>query len=192
MPQDPLTQFTELLHQWADGDLHARDLLAPKVYESLRRIARAKLRAERVNHSLSGTELLHEAWIQIDALLARGRYFESRDHFFSTMVRVMTHHLVQHAKRRNAQKRGGLLQIDNTLPSEPPDISAGSRQMEMMLTLQQWEAENPQLAAITQANILWGLSYEQIAEMWTLSRSTVERRLRAARALLSAQVEPRS
>src|SRR5215510_478685 len=98
-------EITQLLLAWSDGDKSAMNQLMPLVYGELRRLAQSHMRRERADHTLQTTALIHEAYIRlIDAKNAR---LENRAHFFAVASRLMRQILVDFARSRNYQKRGG-------------------------------------------------------------------------------------
>ena len=102
---------TELLLDWSAGDEQARDRLMQLVYDELRRIAGSRLRAERSEHTLQATALVNEAYMRlVDQTRVQWR---NRAHFFGIASHLMRRILVDHARRRRAEKRGGY--------GEPPE-----------------------------------------------------------------------
>ena len=101
----PLSDVTQLLVAYSEGDHQALDRLMPLVYEHLKHLAHARLREERPDHTLNTTALVHEAYLKlIDITQVR---YENRRHFFATASQVMRRVLVSYARKRKAQKRGG-------------------------------------------------------------------------------------
>jgi DNA-directed RNA polymerase specialized sigma24 family protein len=96
---------TELLLAWGRGDRFALDELVPIVHQELRRLARLQMRGERNNHTLQTTALVNEAFIRLVDL--RHIRWQDRAHFLSLSARLMRRVLVDHARSRNYQKRGG-------------------------------------------------------------------------------------
>jgi RNA polymerase sigma factor (TIGR02999 family) len=97
--------ITHLLNEWNDGDEHALDRLIPLVYDELRQQAARYLRRERNGHTLNTTALVNEAYLRlIDAKEVR---WQGRAHFFAIAANLMRRILVDHARRRDAEKRGG-------------------------------------------------------------------------------------
>ena len=96
---------TRLLIDWSEGSERAREELMPLVYQELRRVAGAQLRSERAGHTLQATALVNEAYLRlIDQNRVRWR---NRVHFFAIASRLMRRVLVDHARHKGAQKRGG-------------------------------------------------------------------------------------
>src|SRR5215470_19878509 len=116
-------EITRLLLAWSEGDKDALDRLAPLVYAELRRLAKSYMRRERAGHTLQTTALIHEAFLRlIDAGQVR---LESRTHFFAVASRLMRQILVDFARSRGYQKRGGgaeQVSLDEALViGQPPD-----------------------------------------------------------------------
>ena len=101
------SQVTELLAQWTRGDKDAPQVLLPLVYGELRRLARYHLGAERSNHTLQSTALVHEAYLRLVKPGAGSVQIESRRHFFAVASRLMREILVDYARNRGAAKRDG-------------------------------------------------------------------------------------
>src|SRR4051812_35397246 len=97
-------EVTGLLAKWAKGDQEALSDLTPIVYKELRKLAASYLRRESQNHTLQPTALVHEAYLRL--VDQKGPHFENRSHFFGVAARLMRQILVDHARRRNAGKRG--------------------------------------------------------------------------------------
>ena len=96
-------EVTRLLQDWSDGRREALDQLLPLVYDELRRLAHTHLTRERSDHTLQTTALVHEAYLR----LVRDQHFEGRSHFFAAAAEAMRRILVESARRRQAEKRGG-------------------------------------------------------------------------------------
>src|SRR5438874_10059606 len=98
-----MSEVTQILNAIAEGDVDAASQLLPLVYDELRRLAAAQMAHEKPGQTLDATALVHEAWMR----LAGGQSFESRSHFFRASAQAMRRILVDHARARNADKRGG-------------------------------------------------------------------------------------
>src|SRR5262245_3226469 len=104
-PNSSNHEVTALLHQWQSGNHDAQDRLLTLIYNELRRVARARLRAEGPNHTLQPTARVHEAYLR---LVGPGHAApQNRTHLFALAARMMRQVLVDHARKRNAGKRGG-------------------------------------------------------------------------------------
>src|SRR5215510_3521367 len=100
----PQQSVTQLLQDWRSGQADALERLTPLVYDELRRLADRYMKTERAGHTLQATAIVHEAYVRlIDMQIP----WEDRAHFFSVAARLMRRILVDHAKTRRADKRGG-------------------------------------------------------------------------------------
>ena len=175
---------TRLLLEWRDGDPAALDRLTPIVYQELRRLARGQMRREAHPGVLQTTALVHEAYLK---LAGQEIDFESRDHFFAIAATVMRRVLVDDARRRRSQKRGGDAErvpltdaLDSTPQAEPDDeLLALDEALEKLATA------DPRQAKIIELRFFGGMTIEEAARYLGLSHSTVERDFRAAKAWLS-------
>jgi RNA polymerase sigma factor (TIGR02999 family) len=178
--------ITALLQAHVAGDATALERLLPRVYDELRRIARNRLRRERDDHTLSATELVHEAFLEL--LPADGVDWRSRAHFYAVASRAMRNVLVDHAVRRNAAKRGGgeaLFSLDEAdAATERPldDLIALS---DALARLEQLDARQ---ARVVECRFFGGLSLAETAEALDLSPATVSRDWTFARAWLHREL----
>src|SRR5208282_6882568 len=108
MPKQTSADTTELLRAWADGDSQALDVLTPRVYRELRRVAAHLLQNERPGHTLQSTDLVHEVYLRL--VNARELDWQHRAHFFAVAATLMRRILLDRARRRTAVKRGGKAQ----------------------------------------------------------------------------------
>lgn len=183
---DSRTEVTTLLRDWAAGDRKALDRIMPLVYDELRRLAQRRLSRERPDHTLGATALVHEAYLRLVDVERAG--FQSRAHFLAMASRVMRRLLVDHARQRDALKRGGgerPVPLDDALhlPSED-----ATRFLELDGALTRLEAMDARQARILEQHYFGGLSIDEIADATDTSRSTVKRQLRFARAWLAAEL----
>ena len=101
-----MSDITRILNSIEQGDPRAADELLPLIYAELRRLAAAKMAREQPGHTLQATALVHEAWMRLVDENGRAR-FENRAHFFAAAGEAMRRILVDHARRKNCDKRGG-------------------------------------------------------------------------------------
>jgi RNA polymerase sigma factor (TIGR02999 family) len=174
-----------LLDDWREGDATAYDRLIPMVYDELRRLARRQLRRERPGHSLQATQLVHEAYLRLaDADVD----WRNRTHFLSVAARVMRRILVEHARAKRSQKRGGgdfrvtLTGEVAAPPGDPIDVLTLNTALER---LQQFD---PRQAQVVELCYFGGLTYPEIGRMLGISEATVDRDLRHARAWLRREM----
>jgi len=178
---------TVLLERWGGGDAGALDELMPLVHAELRRLAASYLRRERPGHTLQPTALVNEAYLKlVDQRQAR---FSGRAHFFGVAAQLMRRILVDHARSRQAQKRGGskfavtLGHADELAAAPDTDILAVHDALERL------SAIDPQQARIVELRFFGGLSIEEAAEVLGVGHATVERDWKMARAWLRRELE---
>jgi RNA polymerase sigma factor (TIGR02999 family) len=176
------SDITGFLLRAAGGDDRAWDEVAPLVYDELHRIAVAYLRGERPGHTLQPTALVHEAFLK---LLDQSRVeWRGRAHFLAVAAQAMRRVLVDHARRRRAQKRGAgvlLLSVDDMdLPGERRDVALDD--LDAALTDLARLDQRP--ARVVELRFFGGLSIEETAEVLGVSPATVKRDWTAARAWL--------
>jgi len=173
---------TTLLIQWRDGNTQALDRLIPVVYAELRRVARAHLRSERDGHSLQTTDLVHEVYLRlvdIDRMT-----LENRAHFFAVTSRLMRQLLVDHARRRDADKRGGGATMVSLSHASPAARAIAVDILALEEALEALTALDERLCRVVELKFFGGLTIEEIAVALNVSRATVERDWAAAKAWL--------
>jgi RNA polymerase sigma factor (TIGR02999 family) len=181
-------EITRLLRLWAGGDPEALDRLMPIVYERLRQLARQRLRAEGSACSLDTTALVHEAYLRlVDSPTPNLR---DRGHFLGLASRVMRHLLVDHARARHAEKRGGGLRSPKVEPLMWIPERDLDRVTELDEALQRLEALDARQCRILEQRYFGGLTLDEIAEALGVSLATVKRELRSARAWLALELGP--
>lgn len=174
--------ITQLLLEWGSGDATALDQLMPVVYAELRRIARRFMRRQGANNTLQTTDLVNEAYLRlIDSSRVK---WQSRAHFFAVSAQLMRRILVDAARRRNSQKRGGG-QVRVTL-DERLDVAeaAGTDVVALDDALKRLAELNPRHSRIVELRYFGGLTEEQVAELLSVSPRTVRRDWSLAKAWL--------
>lgn len=175
------SNLTTLLHAWRQGDGAAFDKLIEQVYAELKRMAASRLRTSDGVVTLTPTELLHDA---VERVMASPADWNDRAHFFATVSLLMRAVLVDHARARLAQKRGGdWLRVTLTEPGVTGDALA-SDVLAIHEALSQLEVEDERSSDILQLAYFAGLSRTEIADVLKISVPTVDRELRFARAWL--------
>ncbi len=172
---------TRLLRQWSSGNKQALDQLMPVVYDQLRRLASNCLRAERPDHTLRATALVHEAYVRlVDSEVA----WEDRVHFFAVSARMLRRILVDHAKSNNRKKRGGEFQ---QIPLDEA-VLVGPRSdkgiVELDDALQRLAAQDQRKSELIELLFFGGLTYDEAASALKISPATVHRELTLAKAWL--------
>ncbi|MGA7401607.1 MAG: ECF-type sigma factor [Candidatus Sulfotelmatobacter sp.] len=172
---------TRLLRQWSSGNKQALDQLMPVVYDQLRRLASNCLRAERPDHTLRATALVHEAYVRlVDSEVA----WEDRVHFFAVSARMLRRILVDHAKSNNRKKRGGEFE---QIPLDEA-VLVGPRSdkgiVELDDALQRLAAQDQRKSELIELLFFGGLTYDEAAAALKISPATVHRELTLAKAWL--------
>src|SRR5262245_20148717 len=166
--------ITRLLEQWASGDASAFKALVPIVYEELRRLADHYLRQERSGHTLQPTALVHEAYLRLAGI--RDLQLHNRSHFYGAAAQVMRRVLVDHARQRQAIKRGGpdreVVPFDDALGA-PVDFQLDLIALDE--ALQALERSAPQRARVVELRYFGGLSVDETAEYLNIAPATVHR-----------------
>jgi len=183
---DPSNGVTELLHRWNQGDREAMDRLMPIVYDELRRLAAGYLKAERPGHTLQPTALVHEAYLR---LVRQDRVeWQNRAHFFGIAARMMRRVLVDHARRRQAEKRdsGGFrltIQVGYVL-----EVPRDPELLELYQALGRLERLDADQARVVELRFFGGLTVEETATVLGISTATVKREWRTAKAFLRTEI----
>lgn len=181
---------TALLRAHVAGDPDALGRLLPHVYDELRRIARRRLQHERADHTLSTSEVVHDAFL---ALLPMDRVdWQSRAHFFAVASRAMRNVLVDHAVRRRAVKRGGGVPAAALHELLEERIGADERPLDDLIAINDALARLEQIderkARVVECKFFGGLSLEETAEALGTSPATVSRDWTFARAWLNQEL----
>jgi RNA polymerase sigma factor (TIGR02999 family) len=186
----PPAEVTELLRRWSGGDVAARESLVPLVYDELRRLARYYLASQRSDHTLQSTAIVHEAYLRL-----AGRdnvHWENRSHFFAVAAQLMRRILVDHARKRNAAKRGGAhltLLVDETV--EP----SSQRELDLVAlddALKALAELDERQSRIVELRFFGGLSIDDTSRILDISPATVKREWSTARAWLHEEISGRN
>jgi RNA polymerase sigma factor (TIGR02999 family) len=170
---EPPANPTALLLAWNRGEPDALDALLPLVYEELRRLAGHYMKRERVGHSLQATALVNEAYLRL--IDVRHVRWQNRAHFVAMAARLMRRILVDAARSRGYQKRGGgasMLSLDDALvvSNEPgQDLVALDEALTALAAL------DPRKSQVVEMRFFGGLSLDETAEALHVSRDTVKR-----------------
>jgi RNA polymerase sigma factor (TIGR02999 family) len=179
-----MSDVTRLLHEWRSGNHAALDQLIPLVYDDLRRLAGHFMRRERSEHTLQPTALVNEAYLRLTGVKVA---WKDRAHFFAVFARLMRRLLVDHARAHHRVKRESqkipLDEAQEVLAKLPVDLVA----LDQALT--QFATFDPRKAEIVELHFFAGLSNEEVAGALGISRATVQRDLRLAKAWLKSQLQ---
>jgi RNA polymerase sigma-70 factor, ECF subfamily len=170
-----------LLRAWSDGDQSALGRLAPIVYDELHRLARRYMRHERPGHSLQTSALVNEAYLRL--VDYERMEWQNRAHFFAVSAQLMRRILVDHARRHNLKRGGGVEHVALEEAAvvgggQGPDLVALDDAMNALARI------DPRKVQVVEMRFFGGLSVEETAEVLKISAITVKRDWRAARAWL--------
>ena len=186
----PPVEVTQLLQAWGEGDRAALDQLMPVVYSELRHLAQHYLRGERQDHSLQTTALVNEAYLRlIDVSQVR---WQDRAHFFAMSARLMRRILVDHARSRDAKKRGGAAFHASLDEALTVSSERGSDLVALDDALKALAAVDERKARVVEMRFFGGLSVEQSAHALGVSVETVMRDWKVAKAWLLRELKTTS
>jgi RNA polymerase sigma factor (TIGR02999 family) len=182
-----MDDVTRILSAIEQGDSQAAERLLPLVYGELRRLARQRLAREKPGQTLQATALVHEAYVRLVGGQDPG--WSGRGHFFAAAAEAMRRILVENARRKRAEKRGGALarvdldQIELAEEGRSHDLIALDEALALL------ERDDPQAASLVKLRFFSGLSNRQAAEVLGISPRTADFRWAYARAWLFARLE---
>jgi RNA polymerase sigma factor (TIGR02999 family) len=185
---DRMSEVTRILTAIEQGDGQAADQLLPLVYDELRRLAAQKLAGEAPGQTLQPTALVHEAFLRLVGTDAEA-HWAGRGHFFAAAAQAMRRVLIDNARRKQTQKRGGGRKrqgLDAVATPEPDD-----ELLALDEALQQLAAQDPQKARLVELRYFAGLTGEQAAQVLGISAATADRHWAYARAWLQKAVRGR-
>ncbi|HYA62725.1 MAG TPA: sigma-70 family RNA polymerase sigma factor [Candidatus Sulfotelmatobacter sp.] len=177
---------TELLGRWRAGDKDALEALVPLVYQELRAMAHGLRWAERPDHTLQSTALVHEAYLK---LVRQGPpEVQNRAHFFALAARLMRQILVDYARGYRAAKRGAAcrIQLDDGLDTSEKQAVDVVALDDALTALSEFD---PQQSKIVELRFFGGLTVEETAEVLEISPATVKREWRIAKAWIARELQ---
>ena len=186
LTMDAITQVLNAIEQ---GDPHAAEQLLPLVYEELRKLATERMAQEKPGQTLQATALVHEAYLRL-VDVDREQRWNSRGHFFAAAAEAMRRILVEYARRKRRQKRGGdrqrvgLDEVQITVEGPSKDLVALDE------ALSKLAQEHPEKAELVKLRYFAGLTLREAAQVLGISRSTADRHWTYARAWLYREGAP--
>jgi RNA polymerase sigma factor (TIGR02999 family) len=185
MTSTPAKNVTQLLLEWRSGNEAALDRLMPLVYDELRRLAQHYMRSERPEHTLQATALVNEAYLRLVDMKVS---WQDRAHFFAVAARLMRRMLVDHARGHQRAKRqsGAKVSLDDALEvsSQPAlELLGLDDALTRLAELDLRKSE------IVELHFFGGLGNDEVAEALGISRATVQRELRFAKAWLAEELK---
>ncbi len=178
-------ELSTLLRAWSGGDQSALEQLTPFVYDELRRLARRYMKRERPGHSLQTTALVNEAWIRL--VDYKRMQWQDRAHFFAISAQLMRRILVEHARRHNLKRGGGVHHV----PLDEAFVMCGDRSTDVVAlddAMSELARLDPRKVQVVEMRFFGGLSVEETAEVLKVSPVTVMRDWSAAKAWLHREM----
>ncbi len=176
------SEITRLLQEWSGGDETAFDCLIPLVYDDLSRIAHNQLHGERVGHTLCTQALVHESYLNLAGKPASA--WRNRAQFFAVASRAMRRILIDHARRRQAARRGG----DAESVTWTDRVGSVERDFDELLAIDEaltsLARQHPRMARVVECRIFGGMNPDETAEALGTSRRTIEREWTRAKTYL--------
>ena len=184
------SDLARLLRKVSADERAAFDAMVPLVYGQFRRLAHDRLRGQRSGHTLNTTALVHEAYLKL--VDVEGSTWQGREHFLAAASLAMRHVLVDHARARNAKKRGGeWVRVELELDLLPLEDEYAEAVEELDGALERLAALSPRKAKLLEQRYFGGLKLEECAEVLGVSLATVKNDLRLGRAWLANELGPR-
>jgi RNA polymerase sigma factor (TIGR02999 family) len=181
-------EVSTLLRAWSKGEQNALDKLTPIVYDELRRLAAHYMRGERSGHSLQTTALVNEAYLRL--VNYKHMRWQNRAHFFAVSAQLMRRILVDHARRHNLKRGGGIqhvsLEETAVIGGRDEDLVALDDAMQALARI------DPRKVQVVELRFFGGLSVEETAEVLKVSEVTVMRDWSTARAWLYREISGES
>jgi RNA polymerase sigma factor (TIGR02999 family) len=180
-----VTNVTELLERWNQGDQDALAELMPLVYGELRRLAEHYMRHEQTGHTLQPTALVHEAYLKLAG--AADAQFNNRVHFYGAAAQAMRRILIDHARRGLANKRGQRPMV-LSLDGIDQGIEVRHELVDLDAALTKLAAQAERAARVVELRYFGGLSIEETAQVLDIAPATVKRQWTFARAWLHREL----
>lgn len=179
------SSITRLLNESRGGNKAAFDALIPVVYEQLYKLAARRLSSERKGHTLRTTEIVHEAYLRlVDSDVA----WNDRAHFYAVSAQVMRRILIDYAKNRNRDKRGGEYEKVPLDSAFEVGCNSFSNLLEVHVALERLASRDARKGAIVELLVFGGLTYDEAAEALGISPATLHRELKLAKAFLQREL----
>ncbi len=184
---DSSQEISRILQEWSDGGDDATNKLMPLVYDELRRQAARFIRRERDGHSMQTTGLVHEAYLKL--VDQRSVNWQNRAHFYGIAAQAMKRILVDHAKARHREKRGG---VAENLPLDEARFAVSNEKsvdlVELDEALTRLANLDARQARLVELKFFAGMSIDEIAEILQISPATIKREWNSAKAWLHSEI----
>jgi RNA polymerase sigma factor (TIGR02999 family) len=188
-----MSEVTSILNAMEQGDPSAAEQLLPLVYDELRQLAAQKLAQEQPGQTLQATALVHEAYLRL-VEGAKVQRWDSRGHFFAAAAEAMRRILIDNARRKHSQKRGGSrrrLELDAGAVLAAPEDPAADDLLSLDEALRQFEVEDPLKARLVKLRYFAGLSLAEAAQALGISTASAKRHWIYARSWLYGKIHGR-
>ncbi len=179
MADDASHQITQLLSAWHDGDEFALERMMPLVYDELRVMAKRYMSSQPSGHTLQTTALIHEAYLKLAQ--DKEKRWENRRHFFGVAAQAMRHILVDHARSKHSEKRGGREMLVSLEDAPVVSTERASEIIELDEALKQLEKLDPRKGRVVELRYFGGFSLEETADVLDVSVQTIARDWRFAK-----------
>ncbi len=178
-------QLTRLLNEWREGDAEVLDKILPAVYDELHRVARGYMRGQPAGHTLQATALINEAFLRIRDVKIE---LNDRGHFIGIVANLMRNILVDHARAKHSQKRGGGAKPVTIDESSIPGKETSIDVLALEQVLEALEKRDPRKVRIAELYYYCGATYAETAAALEISEATLHRELRMLKALLARRL----
>jgi RNA polymerase sigma factor (TIGR02999 family) len=188
-----MSEVTRILSAIEQGDPQAAEELLPLVYEELRQLAADRLAQEKPGQTLQATALVHEAYLRL-VDVEGAQHWDSRGHFFAAAAEAMRRILIDQARRKHSQKRGGSrrrVELDAGALLAAPEKQAAEDLLALDEALRQFEIEEPLKARLVNLRYFAGLSLQEAADALEISAASAKRYWVYARSWLYGKVHGR-
>jgi RNA polymerase sigma factor (TIGR02999 family) len=182
-----VNDVTRILSAIEKGDPSAAEQLLPLVYNELRKLAAQKLSQEKPGQTLQATALVHEAYLRL-VDVKKAQQWNSRGHFFAAAAEAMRRILIDQARRKKSQRRGGMHGRCEIRDGDRVEIPLDDKLIDLDEVLAKLAAADPQAAELVKLRVFAGMTVEEIAQLQGVSARTVKRNWVYARAWLGRQL----
>jgi len=186
MDMSPPNEITQQLIAWSNGDAAALERLIPAVYQELRRMAEHYFRRERAGHTLQPTALVHEAYLKL--IDQRGVEWQNRAHFFAVAAQIMRRILVDHARAKHREKRGGHGLTLSLNEAAGYTLDRAAELVALDDALQILKDQDARKCRVVEMRYFGGLTVEETAHVLDIAPNTVMRDWNLAKAWLYQQL----
>jgi len=183
-----MPDVTRILSAIEQGDPHAAEQLLPLVYDELRKLAAERIAQEKPGQTLQGTALVHEAYIRL-VDVDNASHWDSRGHFFAAAAEAMRRILVERARKKTRQKRGGMTQCVDLDENQLVTKTTPEQLLAVDEALSKLEQEDSTAAALVKLRYFAAMSVEEAAESLGIPRATAYRHWTYARAWIRAEIQ---